>query len=49
MIGYIDENIRFCPYCGEQLEYISLVGETKCLKCGKSFVVMEGEGSEEME
>lgn len=49
MIGYTDENIRYCPYCGESLDYISLVGETKCLKCGKSFVVIEGEESEDTE
>lgn len=44
--GYIDENIHYCPYCAERLDYISLMGETKCSHCGKSFCVIEGEESE---
>lgn len=44
--GYIDENISYCPYCAERLNYISLMGETKCSRCGKSFCVIEGEESE---
>ncbi len=45
--GYIDENIHYCPYCAERLDYISLMGETKCSHCGKSFCVIEGEESED--
>ncbi len=41
-VGYIDSEICFCPYCGERLAVISLIDETTCEKCGKSFCVIEG-------
>ena len=44
--GYVDEEISFCPYCGERLEYISCIGDTVCGSCGKSFCVIEGENDE---
>lgn len=41
--GYIEEDISFCPYCGERLDMVSLFAETHCRSCGRSFFVVAGE------
>lgn len=45
--GYIDEEIRYCPYCGNILDIVSLHSETICQECRKAFFVIEGESIEE--
>ena len=47
VMGYIDTEIHYCPYCGERLTMIDLIGDTVCEKCGKSFCVIEGESEDE--
>lgn len=41
--GMIDGTINFCPYCGDSLDMISFISETKCGGCGRPFYVIEGE------
>ena len=45
--GYIEEDIRYCPYCGSILDMVSLCGETICQECSKAFFVLAGENIEE--
>ena len=40
--GHIDQDIRFCPYCGERLSMISLFFKTECEGCGRAFYVIDG-------
>lgn len=46
IIGYIDEKITHCPYCGTRLNLVSLLRATKCEKCGQSFFVCAKESVE---
>lgn len=38
--GYIDERIRFCPYCGQRLYGVALFSQTVCEACGEAFFVV---------
>ena len=39
--GWADTNVRFCPYCGEQIEDVNGNGECTCSNCTLSFYVIE--------
>ena len=41
--GYIDERIRFCPYCGQRLYGVALFSQTVCEACGEAFFVIGAE------
>ncbi len=45
--GYIDEDIQYCPYCGNRLDTINLWTETACHDCGRTFYIIAGENIEE--
>ncbi len=49
VMGYIDTNIHYCPYCGEHLTIKNYIGDTVCDNCGKAFCVIEGENDLESE
>ena len=38
--GYIDERIRFCPYCGQRLYGVALFSQTVCEAGGEAFFVI---------
>lgn len=41
--GYIDEDICYCPYCGNRLDGVNLYAETYCPECRRVFFVIRGE------
>ena len=47
--GYIDERIRFCPYCGRRLYGVALFSPTVCEACGEAFFVIGAEQKSEEE
>lgn len=43
--GFIDGTINYCPYCGGELDMVSLIDDTYCEDCGRAFCVIEGENN----
>lgn len=48
--GYSDaEEIKFCPYCGEEIYIRISDGSAECTKCGSQVAVIYTVSPEEME
>lgn len=43
-MGYIDDEIKYCPYCGARLWGVNLYTETVCEECGSEFCVIGQRG-----
>lgn len=41
--GYADDEVNYCPYCGEEVYDSNCENEFECNSCFRSFYVIEGE------